>query len=108
MKSIAASVKFEQGLEHIDYVTARLANWGGRASNLPTSMTVIEYWGDGDPFFGGQADDRSLGKSGSILPRPTNHADVAVFATIEEAHEAAKKIPNRREGSILGVAPSWD
>lgn len=72
----------------------------------PTSMIVVEYYGDGDPFFGGSADDRVLGECGSILPRAPNRP-AAVFDTIEEAAEAALKIPNRRPGSILRVIPSW-
>ena len=54
----------------------------------PVSMIVAEYLGSGDPFFGGKADDRVLGPCGSILPHAANRP-AAVFATIEEAAEAA-------------------
>jgi hypothetical protein len=72
----------------------------------PTSMIVAEYHGYGDPFFGGNADDRVLGECGTILPHAPNRP-AAVFATIEEAAQAALKIPNRRPGSSLGVVPRW-
>lgn len=32
-------------------------------------MIVIEYHGEGDPCFGGHADDRALGPGGMILDR---------------------------------------
>ena len=80
------------------------SRWG----SLPISMIVIEYHGDGDPAFGGQADDRVLLESGQIQGRLRTKSDVtAVFQTVAEAHHAAMKIPNLRPGSILGVAPSW-
>jgi hypothetical protein len=72
----------------------------------PASMIVVEYHGYGDPACGGSADDRVLGECGSILPRAPNRP-AAVFATIEEAAEAAQAIPNRRSGSSLGVVPRW-
>ena len=78
--------------------------WG----SLPLSMIVVEFHGNGDPAFGGQADDRVLLESGQISGRVCTKADVtAVFKTVAEAHQAAMKIPNRRPGSILGVAPTW-
>lgn len=79
--------------------------WG----SLPLSMVVIEYYGNGDPAFGGQADDRVLLESGQIQGRVCSKGDAktAVFKTVADAHQSAMKIPNRRPGSILGVAPSW-
>lgn len=78
--------------------------WG----SLPISMILIEFHGNGDPAFGGQADDRVLLESGQIQGRVCSKGDVtAVFTTVADAHQAALKIPNRRPGSILGVAPSW-
>lgn len=90
-------------LEHPDYVAALKKKW----RSLPLGMTVIEYLGDGDPAFGGAADDRSLGKDGLVLERFHKVADEASFTTIEDAHQAALQIRNRRPGSILGVAPYW-
>ena len=69
--------------------------------------SLLSFGETGIPFFGGTADDRPLGINGSILSRPRKRAEVAVFATIEQAHEAAKRIPNRRAGSLLGVVPTW-
>ena len=78
--------------------------WG----SLPLSMIVIEFHGNGDPAFGGRADDRVLLESGQIQGRVCSKGDVtAVFKTVADAHHAAMKIPNRRPGSILGVAPTW-
>lgn len=79
--------------------------WG----SLPLSMIVIEFHGNGDPAFGGQADDRVLLESGQIQGRVCSKADAktAVFKTVADAHQASMKIPNRRPGSILGVAPTW-
>lgn len=89
-------------LEQAGYVEKTKAAWPG----LPLGMHVIEYCGDGDPAFGGTADDRVLGIEGQILARHARTA-VAEFATIEAAHEAAKVISNRRPNSLLGVAPWW-
>jgi hypothetical protein len=78
--------------------------WGAK----PLSMIVIEYHGNGDAAFGGQGDDRVLMESGVIQDKKGSvPGKTARFATITEAHEAALKIQNRREGSILGVAPVW-
>jgi hypothetical protein len=91
-------------LEDHEYVEACLRHWKGAS---PISMSVIEFHGTADPWFGGSADDRPLGKDGTILARPYRKEDVAEFSTIQEAHEAAKKIPNRRGDSTLGVATLW-
>ena len=81
------------------------AKWRG---SEPLSMIVIEYHGDGDQAFGGQGDDRALGPDGFVITRQQRwNTKAEVFATLEDAHEAAKTVKNRREGSILGVAPSW-
>jgi len=93
-------------LEHAAYVEKAKANWRG----VPLGMHIIEYYGDGDPAFGGLADDRPLGVNGQILDRAARiHArtPVAEYATIEAAHDAAKAISNRRPNSLLGVAPWW-
>jgi hypothetical protein len=91
------------GLENPDFVKESTMRWSCR----PLDMIVIEYFGDGDPAFGGSADDRPLGKAGNILNRPYRGEDVAVFPSVEEAHQAALKIGNRRPSSLLGVAPRW-
>jgi len=73
----------------------------------PKSMIVIEYSGTGDPFFGGSADDRALGVDGIIKLR-TSRVKTARFATVQQAHEAALKVTNRRPDTILGVLPTWN
>lgn len=89
-------------LENPDYVANLKALW----KCPPKGMMVIEFSGDGDPAFGGSADDRALGKFDAILPRGSNEPR-AEFTTIDAAHEAAKTISNRRPNSILGTAPWW-
>lgn len=92
-------------LESTAYVERCKAQWGAA---LPKSMIVIEYNGHGDQAFGGSSDDRPLGKSGRVFKRSwDNSEEIAEFPTVEAAHQAAQTIPNRREGSILGVAPTW-
>lgn len=75
---------------------------------LPKSMILIEYLGDGDPAFGGAADDRVVLENGRVADRLCAAGDTrAVFQTVAQAHATAANIPNRRTGSILGVAPVW-
>lgn len=92
-------------LENMAYVERCKTLWGAA---LPKSMIVIEYHGHGDPAFGGSSDDRPLGESGRVFkPSWDSSEKVAEFPTIEAAHQAAQMVPNRRKGSILGVAPTW-
>lgn len=92
------------GLESPLYVAHQKTCWI-RFGN-PLDMIVVEYCGDGDPAFGGSADDRTLGVDGQILPRCSNQL-AAVFQSIDEAHQAAINIKNRRPKSLLGVIPRW-
>jgi len=85
------------------YVERSNAQWAVK----PASMIVIEFSGTGDPFCGGSADDRVLGIDGRIKER-ASRAESASFETVEAAHAAACSIPNRRPGSVLGVAPTWN
>lgn len=84
---------------------AHEARWGA----LPASMILVEYWGDGDPAFGGHADDRVVLTSGRIQESTLRKAGevVAEFPSVASAHEAALKIPNRRAQGLLGVVPTW-
>lgn len=83
---------------------AQEAQWATR----PISMKLIEYCGDGDPAFGGSADDRVLLDTGRVSERmPSAGEKAAEFQTVAQAHEFALVIPNRRPGSILGLAPKW-
>ncbi len=92
-------------LEMPQYVAHRKQCW---AAAQPLSMIVIEYFGDGDPAFGGSADDRALGPAGVILDRQDRmHTQPVSFSCIDDAHVAAKAIKNRRANTILGVAPIW-
>lgn len=96
-------------LEEHGSVEQAKQRWSGA---LPLDMIIIEYQGTGDPFFGGRADDRPMLANGEIRhPGPDGRFSYeyqcAVFGSIEEAHAAAKTIPNRRAGSLLGVAPRW-
>jgi len=90
-------------LEKPEYLAHQKKLW---RSVLPKVMIIVEYQGTGDPAFGGTADDRPLGENGIILSQSSN-LPRAEFLTIEAAHEAAKEIKNRRQGSILGVIPTW-
>lgn len=73
------------------------------SSHMPRFIAV-EFFGNGDPFFGGTADDRPLLKSGLFASHPRRE-DIAEFSTQDAALEAAGKAPNRREGGLLS---SWD
>ncbi len=96
------------GVEHDGFPEATRAKWAASKTQEPISMIVIEYWGHGDPGFGGSADDRALGPDGLILDWQTRRVHKPLeFATVESAHEAAKQIRNRRKDSILGIAPTW-
>lgn len=84
------------------YVAALKSRWPIQ----PEGMYVCEFSGNGDPFFGGGADDRFLGEHGRILGKEEVVA-LRLFPTIEAAHEAVMHIPNRRPHSLLGVVPVW-
>lgn len=90
-------------LTHPDYIRQTKAQW----RELPKSMIVIEYCGRGDPMFGGSADDRVMLEDGRIREPLADRGKTAEFATIEEAHAAALRVPNRRPNSILGISPRW-
>lgn len=84
------------------YIDAALKRW----QTAPLSMVVFEFCGHGDAFFGGSADDRALGVDGRIK-ESMSRVETAVFDTVQHAHEAATKVPNRRPNSLLGVVPRW-
>ena len=103
MDSQTGKPTYDLGLESPEYVEKLKNTW----QTQPLDMTVIEFFGTGDAFFGGSNDDRPLGKEGRILSRPYNRDAIAIFPSIDAAHEAAKAITNRRPNSLLGVAPRW-
>lgn len=84
------------------YVEKMLSRWG----YFPKSMIVVEYCDTWDPDLAVDELDRVLGVDGLIRqPGPTE--GIARFATIQQAHAAALRIPNRRPDSILGVVCRW-
>lgn len=92
-------------IDHPDFIPGVFARrWG---SSRPTEFTVMEYCGDGDRAFGGEADDRPLLITGRIRESLHQPEPVAVFSTLEDAHQAAVGIPNRRANSLLGCVPWW-
>lgn len=64
-------------------------------------FVVLEFFGNGDPFFGGSADDRPLGKSGSFLSGSYPRAAVAEFESESAAIAAANAAPNKRDGGLI-------
>lgn len=64
---------------------------------------AVEFWGKGDPFFGGSADDRPLGKLGVFLRGTYHRSDVAEFETREAAEAGAERAANPRAGGKIGV-----
>jgi len=84
--------------------------WLKNNGELPAVITVVEFYGKGDPFFGGSADDRVLRVDGRIGASGFAASPKWDFSSIEDAAAAAKNIPNRRENSFLGLIPwfSWE
>lgn len=68
---------------------------------------VCEFFGTGDAYFGGSADDRPLGKSGQFLRGCYSLSDIARFATREEADAAGRAAPQRK-GSLVSAIPVRD
>lgn len=98
--------KIEPGQQ--GYVEFTRNQWTSRQTPDPKSIVVVEYCGDGDPAFGGNADDRALGPDGLILTKAQWWSSKPVeFASLEDAHEACKFIKNRRPDSLLGISPRW-
>lgn len=61
----------------------------------------LEFFGSGDPFFGGKADDRPLGSSWSFLRGVHSRSDYAYFNSREAALNAGNAAANRRPGGKL-------
>ncbi len=68
---------------------------------------VTEFFGSGDPMFGGAADDRPLGNNGQFLRGCFPWSDVAQFATREQA-QAAADAAEQRPGGKVGIIPVRD
>jgi len=69
---------------------------------MPKMFLCYEFYGSGDRYFGGAADDRALGRDGAFLTRAHTDRDVAWFATKAEALKAGERATNRRAGGTLG------
>lgn len=98
---------FKPGIECPEVMAQRKAQWDIQ----PDSIIIMEFSGDGDPFFGGNARDLVLTKAGRLKDGLDVAKDggAAEFTTIEAAHYAAAKIlpEQRRPGSVLGVSATW-
>jgi len=64
--------------------------------------TVWEFWGQGDPFFGGNADDRRLGVAGRFV-RSCDREEIARYVSRPAAELAASVASNRREGGLISI-----
>lgn len=63
----------------------------------------VEYWGRGDPFFGGNAEDRTLGRSGLFLTGSHGPGEVAAFDSAQAAQDAGEAAANRRPGGLISA-----
>jgi len=89
-----------------DYIESTKKKW----RSLPKEIIVVEFYGTGDPFFGGNADDRPLGINGRFLTaKEQSQARVptAKFSTIEEAVAAGRAASNPRPNSLIGISCTW-
>lgn len=68
-----------------------------------STFIVVEFHGTGDPMFGGAADDRPLGVSGSFENSWGRGATRAHFETRAAAIAAGEAAANRRERGVLGA-----
>ena len=89
-------------------IEGRKKIWFERNQCLPNEIYVMEFYGSGDPYFGGTADDRLLTVNGDIWNGKYPKPDAKVFSSIEEAAQAAALITNRRENSVLGLIPYFE
>lgn len=82
------------------------------AQHTPELFVCVEFWGNGDPFFGGQADDRTLMADGGgfYVPPRTGRRDYrpALFTSREDAIAAGERAPNRRKGGLIAGCPSCE
>jgi hypothetical protein len=71
----------------------------------PIYFEAMEFYGKGDPYFGGSADDRPLGRNGQFL-RIANRDDIAHFDSESAATDAAAAATHRPGGKV-GIIPVW-
>ncbi len=65
-------------------------------------FVCMEFHGQGDPFFGGRADDRVLLTDGTF-GRSSAADPPARFADTNSALEAGRRADNRREASLISA-----
>lgn len=73
---------------------------------MTRQFICMEFWGDGDPFFGGKADDRVLATDGTFRRSydfSVGCAQRATFATAELAIAAGRAAPRRDGGLLSGL-----
>jgi hypothetical protein len=77
--------------------------WDGHTYvGCPDAFAVTEFFGRGDPFFGGSAEDRPLGVSGEFLAGSYHRLSVQRFTTRKLAEGSAKRAKTRN-GSLVSV-----
>ena len=64
---------------------------------------VVEFYGTGDPYFGGDAEDRSLGWDGEFLVGGHHVSERALFETEQDAQLTAEAARNKRKGGLISV-----
>lgn len=84
------------------YKQRLIAMWGGA---MPTSISIMEFLGTAS-----RRDDYVLRESGQFTPDWISGDPVVSFQNLDDAIAAMQNLPNdrRRQGSILGVLPSWN
>ena len=65
-------------------------------------FVCMEFYGQGDPFFGGSADDRTLLTDGCFGHRSGRNPP-ARFVDAKTALEAGRKAVNRRGSALLSA-----
>jgi len=76
-------------------------------TNTTERWICLEFYGKGDRFFGGDADDRVLGKAGAFLTGCYSMADRAIFQTKAAAEAAGSVATNARKGGkLLAIVPA--
>lgn len=68
-----------------------------------TKFVALEFYGDGDPMFGGSADDRPLKADGTFRSSANFYSPTATFTTAGAAVAAAMRAPNRRKGGSISA-----
>ena len=64
----------------------------------------MEFHGTGDPYFGGSADDRVLGRNGAFLTGVHSRSDYGSFPSKDSALRAGDRAINRRpKGKLLAL-----